>query len=105
MKTKWMWLVGSIALALVGCASSAEVGEQCEETDDCADNLICPKAGVYKGHCTTECDDSSHCSTTHGSDYFCHIDSVCVKECFADSECGNGLTCDTSGSPDHCSVD
>ncbi len=103
MKAGWFWVLCVSATVLFGC-SSAKVGEECEETDDCDDGLICPKAGVYQGHCTTECDESDHCSTTHGSDYFCHVDHVCVQECFAATACPGNMSCDFSGSPSHCAA-
>ena len=96
-------VVFGAAIALLGCSSS-EVGEECSENDDCAEGLICPKAGVYKGHCTTECGADFHvCATRHGEAYFCHTDHVCAKECDS-SSCETGLTCDTSSVPSVCSA-
>lgn len=102
---KRSFLIPLLTLLASACAGGGDYGDPCTTNANCLAPLVCPRAGVYRGYCTTECGGSGStelCQSRHGEQAFCHIDHICVDECSSSRDCSAGMFCDTSGIPDHC---
>ncbi len=81
-----------LALASLAAACGAVVGDACENSTDCGQNLVC-ETSLPDGYCTTRDCDLESCPDDSVCIEFRPDLSFCMASCASNGDCREGYVC------------
>ena len=88
------FLGGLAASVACGPKGDRELGEDCDESPDCAEGLFCADEGPLAGQCTRDCEPiPDECGERFGDGAFCNGNGTCALHCAEDSDCPGNTHC------------